>query len=172
MELYFRPCYQARRMMFETCNTPSCNSIRCCAHSRARSGQRSGGAARCIASLALLAAAACANGPDESFEAPENVPGPAPEMPSGVPFSADGEGATPLSAPGESEGQEPEPNATETNFIVFVCWDDSDCPGSVCQLYAPDAGVQAPAPAEDAGTAREESAVDRSGPPRGRCRVP
>jgi hypothetical protein len=151
--------------MIEMCNTPRCNGIRRCARRvRARLGQVRGAAIRCLASGALLAAAACADGSDASLVGNEGRPGSASETPSVTPFSADG---PPQPGPGESG--EPEPNATETNFITLVCWEDSDCPSGTCQLYASDAGARAAAPsAADAGTPD----VDRSGPPLGRCLIP
>jgi hypothetical protein len=165
MELYFRLCYQARETMNEMCNTPSCNGIRRCARRvRAHLRQVGEGAIRWFASGALLAAAACAGGSDASVVGNETRSGSASEAPAVVPFSADG-----AQQPGPGEPQGPEPNATETNFITLVCWEDSDCPGGTCQLYASDAGAPASASsATDAGTPD----VDRSGPPLGRCLIP
>jgi hypothetical protein len=163
MELYFRLCYQARETMNEMCNTPSRNGIRRCARRvRAHLRQVSDGAIRWLVSGALLAAAACAGGSDASVVGNETRSGSASEAPAVVPFSADG---APQPGPGEPQG--PEPNATETNFITLVCWEDSDCPSGTCQLYASDAGTMAP-PAADAGIPD----VDRSGPPLGRCLIP
>jgi hypothetical protein len=162
--------------MREMCTTPRCNtSGRCACAARAPLGRGRGAPKRCLAGAALLAAAACSDGVGVSSAVNENSPGGPPRAPAGappsdVPFLADAPGSAPP-APGDSESQEPEPNATETNFIVPICWQDSDCPGGTCQLYVPDGGARAAAPpaGEDAGASANGSDSGVLGPPRGRC---
>lgn len=162
--------------MRKVCNTSSCNTPPGSASvAGAARGRRRGGLARCLASVALVAAAGCTGGADVSPEV--NAPGGAPLTPapgaprSDLPFLGESPGAVPP-APGGQEVQEPEPNATETNFITLICWQDSDCPGGTCQAYASDAGARAAALPQDAGTPDSGPDVGALGPPRGRCVIP
>lgn len=193
MELYFPCCYDAVPVP----KAPNKNQRRAdkagpVPTRHPRSGRRGAtawhgkrGPVRCLASVALLVAAACSsldetetNARDTANEgsgAPGNSPGavdPAPASPtnSGHPI--------PTSAPGggpDESGENQGPGATETNFLTLPCNTDADCGGSRC-IVPTDAGRAQSGPASNVGArdagARDAGAGD-AGPPlpfgRGRC---
>jgi len=95
------------------------------------------------------------------FSAGGDPDGPADGPPVGVPGS-EGTGESPGSVPPASS-QEPEPNATETNFFTAGCRVDADCGATRrCEFFPPesvasdaglsDAGAPDAAPSEPLGT--------------------
>jgi hypothetical protein len=143
---------------------------------------------RCLASAALLLAPACSSdadlaaavnpnapGASSSDPQPNSAPGAAAPGPPGAvpPSAADTPGMNP--SPSESPatvplppGDEPEPNATETNFFSAGCRRDADCGNTRRCQFPPDAGDRVAAPAADAGAGADAGAPEPL-TPSGRC---
>lgn len=150
MELYFPRCYDARAVpraptkyqqgadKAARIRAPSAIVHR--ADAIARLGR--GWPARCLASVALLVAAAACSSLAET-QASGDYAGrgsgggdtPGPRGPAN-PTSSDNPvpAATPNGGP--DEGGEEGPGATETNFLTLPCATDADCGGSPCILPA------------------------------------
>jgi hypothetical protein len=164
MELYFPRCYDARAVPRAPIKNQELSDKPAGVRVRRVNVPRAGatawlvsrGPARCLASVALLVAAASCSSLAETQPSGDyagngsGVPGAAPRplepQNAGSPVPA----ATPGTGPDES-GQDQGPNATETNFLTLPCATDADCGGSPCILPA-DAGRVPVAFSSDAGT--------------------
>ena len=168
MELYFPRCYDGRAVPRapiknqEPSNKPVGVRVRSASVPRAGASAWHGrrGPARCLASVALLVAAASCSSlaetqPSDGFAGDgSGAPGVAPGSLEPAPSPTNAGNPLPASTPGvgpEQGGQNQGPSATETNFLTLPCTTDVDCGGSPCILPA-DAGRIPGAVTSDAGT--------------------
>jgi hypothetical protein len=155
MELYFPCLYDARAVR----PAPTKNQIPVI-DPAARGGDRASGAGglgrewliRCLASMALLIAAACSSGAETASET----------------YQANGGGAAPgeTAAPnGENQG----PGATETNFLTLPCDEDADCGDVRCILPSEASVGPGPTRSPDAPDATSDAGTSDAGIPLGYC---
>jgi len=194
MELYFRPCYQARRRRMADLGCWKLWDER----------RVFAAWAPCVlAGLGLCSAVACSDGTGVAYQVNENEaspaspgggvltgnPGPGSDVVSdpmapapqvsgaGAPPPVPAENPAPVQAPPAGDpsasGGEPQPNATETNFFGAGCRSDADCGESRrCEFPVETEADAAPSPApEDAGSpdAGADAAVPETLVPRGHC---
>jgi hypothetical protein len=127
--------------------------------------RRSGAAIRCVVSVGLLSLAACSS--DATLYVEQRPDSPQQGTPSGTDtpgspsvLGAGGDPGSPLGgAPGDSPvpvlpspSQEPEPNATETNFFAAGCRVDEDCGATRRCEFPPPESVALDAGRADAGS--------------------